>query len=100
MQPAVDDPHAIMRQNGETHSRWHHLSHTATSVAAVNGVIAGVLVGFAAYVVAPMPLPVLAVTAALVAIGVFGGLVMDQERRWRRSGEAEPTTFLPDGARP
>jgi hypothetical protein len=99
MQPAVDDPHAVMRQNGETHTRWHHLSHTATSVAAINGVLAGVLVGFAAYVVAPLPLPVLTITAALVAISVFGGLVIDQERRWRRSGEAEPTIFLPTADR-
>jgi hypothetical protein len=98
MQPAGDDPHAIMRQNGQTHSRWHHLSHTATSVAAVNGVLAAVLVGFAIHLTAPIPLPALAVVASLVAIGMFGGQLLDQERRWRQSDQAEPTMFLPDGA--
>jgi hypothetical protein len=98
MQAAGDDPHAIMRQNGQTHSRWHHLSHTATSVAAVNGVLAGVLVGFAVHLAAPMPLPTLAIAASLVAVGLSGGLLLDQERRWRQSDQAEPTMFLPDGA--
>lgn len=97
MQPAGDDPHALMRQNGQTHTPWHHLSHTATSVAAINGVLAGVLVGFAAHLMAPIPLPALAIVASLVAIGVFGGLLLDQERRWQRSDQAEPTKFLADG---
>jgi hypothetical protein len=38
--PAGDDAHAVMRQAGQPHSRWHHLGHTATSVAAVVGIIA------------------------------------------------------------
>lgn len=97
LQPAGDDPHAIMRQNGQMHSRWHHLSHTATSIAAVNGVLAGVLVGFAVHLVASLPLPALALAAAAVAVGLFGGLLLDQERRWRLSDQAQPTRFLPDG---
>ena len=44
-QPAGDDAHAVMRQAGQPHSRWHHLGHTATSVAAVDGIIAGVFLG-------------------------------------------------------
>jgi predicted benzoate:H+ symporter BenE len=72
--------------------------HTATSVAAINGVLAGLLVGFAMHLMAPIPLPALAVVASLVAIGMFGGLLLDQERRWRQSDQAEPTMFLPDGA--
>ena len=34
LQPAGDDAHAVRRQAGRPHSRWHHLGHTATSVAA------------------------------------------------------------------
>ena len=43
MQPAGDDPHAIVGQAGEQHTRWHHFSHTATAVAAVTAVISGAL---------------------------------------------------------
>jgi hypothetical protein len=34
-----DDPHAVMRQTGQGHSRWHLLSHAGTSVAVVTAVI-------------------------------------------------------------
>jgi hypothetical protein len=97
MQPAGDDPHALMRQHGQAHSRWHHLSHAATSVAAVNGILAGVLVGFGLSVVTPIPALLLASISAAVTIGLFSGLFVDQERRWRRSDELQPTRFLPDG---
>ena len=92
-----DDPHALMRQSGQQHSRWHHLSHTATSVAAVTAIIAGVLVGLVANLLGISSLPVLGVLATGVASAGFGALFLDQERRWRRSGDAEPTLFLPDG---
>jgi purine-cytosine permease-like protein len=98
LQPAGDDPHAVMRQAGQRHSRWHHLSHTATSVAAVNGVVAGVLVGLVAAVATPLALPLLGAGSTLVAVALFGGLLLDQERRWRLSDASAPTLFLPDGA--
>lgn len=53
LQPAGDDAHAVMRQTGQPHSRWHHLGHTATSVAAVVGVIAAVFLGLVGSVVTP-----------------------------------------------
>jgi hypothetical protein len=92
-----DDLHALMRQTGQQHSRWHHFSHTATSVAAVTSMIAGVFAGLVASRLGASSLPVPGVLATLVAAGMFAGLFADQERRWRRSGESEPTLFLPDG---
>lgn len=92
-----DDPHAVMRQAGQQHSRWHHLSHTATSVAAVNAVIAGVFVGLLARLAWSVPVPYLATIASIVSMGMFAGLFLDQERRWRRSEQSQPTLFLPDG---
>ena len=92
-----DDLHALMRQAGQPHSRWHHFSHTATSVAAVTSMIAGVFAGLLASAVGASSLPVLGVLATVVAGGMFAGLFVDQERRWRRSGDSEPTRFLPDG---
>lgn len=56
LQPAGDDAHAVMRQAGQPHSRWHHLGHTATSVAAVVGVIAGALLGVVGSVLTPSAL--------------------------------------------
>lgn len=95
---AGDDPHAVMRQTGQKHSRWHHLSHAATAVAAVTAVVAGVFVGILVAVSSSLPLVFPAVGASAVAVGMFAVLFLDQERRWRRSDQAEPTLFLPDGS--
>ena len=97
MLSAGDDPHAVMRQAGQEHSRWHHLSHAATAVAAVIAVVCGVFVGLFTRVTLGLPLSGIAVGSALVAASVFVGLFLDQERRWRRSDRSEPTLFLPDG---
>jgi hypothetical protein len=86
-----------MRQAGQPHSRWHHLGHTATSVAAVVGVIAGALLGVVGSVLTPLSAPVLAAGAAVLAVAAFGGLLADQERRWRRSDGSLQSHFLPDG---
>ena len=92
-----DDPHALMRQTGQRHTPWHHFSHTATSVAAVTAVIAGVLLGLLLHMVGPLPIAVLATIASAVSAGLFTLSLVDQELRWRRSGDLEPTRFLPDG---
>ena len=98
LQPAGDGPHAVMAQTGDRHSRWHHLSHTATSVAAVNGVLAGVLVALGTHLSLPAAeVPALAGAATAVAFGLFAALFADQERRWRRSDAGLTTRFLPDG---
>ena len=95
--PAGDDAHAVMRQAGQPHSRWHHLGHTATAVAAVVGVIAGAFVGVAGSAVTLLTTPVLAAVAVAIAVAAFAGLLADQERRWRRSDASLPSHFLPDG---
>ena len=62
-----------MRQAGQRHKRWHHLSHAATAVAAVLAVLAGVLFGLAgmgsssAAVTLPLLGPDLGVTPGLAA---------------------------------
>lgn len=98
MQPAGDDAHAVMRQAGQEHTRWHHFSHTATSVAAVTSVIAGALVGLALSASSPLTVPVVAVVATVFGSALFGVTWLDQERRWRRSARSEPTRFLADGS--
>ena len=74
-----------MRQAGEPHSRWHHLGHTATAVAAVVGVITGAFLGVLGSVVTPLATSVLAAGATVAAVTAFAGLLADQERRWQRS---------------
>ena len=59
--------------------------------------IAGVFAGLVGSRLGASSLPVLGVLATVIAGGMFAGLFADQERRWRRSGESEPTLFLPDG---
>ena len=88
-----------MAQTGDRHSRWRRLSHTATSVAAVNGVLAGVLVALATHLLLPAAgVPALAGLATGVAVVLFAALFADQERRWRRSDAGLATRFLPDGS--
>jgi hypothetical protein len=96
--PAGDDAHAVMRQAGQPHSRWHHLGHTATAVAAVVGVIAGAFLGVLGSVVTALATPVLAASATVAAVAAFAGLLADQERRWSRSDASLQSHFLPDGA--
>jgi hypothetical protein len=98
--PAGDDGHAVMRQVGQPHSRWHHLGHTATAVAAVDGVITGAFLGVLGSAVTPLAAPVLASAATITAVGAFAGLLADQERRWRRSDASLESHFLPDGTPP
>jgi len=98
MQPAGDDAHAIMRQAGEQHSRWHHFSHTATSVAAVTAVITGALLGLVLTSLGHLPVPVVAAISAVVSSALFALTWLDQERRWSRSARSEATRFLPDGS--
>lgn len=98
MQPAGDDPHAVMRQAGQDHTRWHHFSHTATSVAAVTAVIAGALLGLVLSAFSPLAVPAVAVIATVAGSALFGATWLDQERRWRRSARSETTRFLPDGS--
>ena len=98
MQPAGDDPHAVMRQAGQRHSRWHHFSHTATSVAAVTAVIAGALLGLVLTQSVSAPVPIAAALSAVASSGLFALTWLDQERRWSRSAMSEATRFLPDGA--
>jgi hypothetical protein len=95
--PAGDDAHAVMRQAGQPHSRWHHLGHTATAVAAVVGVIAGAFLGVLGSAVTPLSTPVLAAGATVTAVAGFAGLLADQERRWSRSDASLQSHFLPDG---
>jgi len=95
--PAGDDAHALMRQAGQPHSRWHHLGHTATAVAAVVGVIAGAFLGVLGSVVTSLATPVLTAGGTVTAVAAFAGLLADQERRWRRSDASLQSNFLPDG---
>jgi hypothetical protein len=95
--PAGDDAHALMRQAGQPHSRWHHHGHTATAVAAVVGVITGAFLGVLGSVISPLATSVLAAGATVAAVVAFAGLLADQERRWRRSDASLQSHFLPDG---
>jgi hypothetical protein len=94
LQPAGDDAHTVMRQAGQPHSRWHHLGHTATSVAVVVGVIGGVFLGLLGSVATALTTPVLA--AGAVAVVVVAALLADQEQRWRRFEGSMQSLFLPD----
>ena len=96
MLSAGDDPQLVTHHAGQPHSQWHQLSHAATAVDAVTSVIAGVLSGMTLGFV-HLQQSVLYVGSTVAAVTTFGVLFWDQARRWRRSSEAQPTRFFPDG---
>lgn len=95
---AGDDPHAVMRQSGQRHTRWHHLGHAATAIGAVNAVLGGVLAGLIVSRVTQWPIGAVLVPALLVAVALVVIFLADQTRRWSRSNEATESLFLPDGS--
>lgn len=95
---AGDDAHAVMRQAGQRHKRWHHLSHAATAIAAVLAILAGVLAGLALQTLADPGMGWAAVAGLVAAVAVLTILLVDQKRRWHHSAEQEPSLFLPDGS--
>ena len=95
---AGDDAHAVMRQTGQRHTRWHHLSHAATAVAAVLAVLAGVLAGLALQTLADPGIGWAGFLGLVAAGAVMTILLVDQERRWSYSAEQEASLFLPDGS--
>lgn len=94
---AGDDAHAVMRQAGQRHKRWHHLSHAATAIAAVLAILAGVLAGLAVQTLAAPGMGWAVAAGFLAFAGVVAALLVDQKRRWSHSADQEPCRFLPDG---
>ena len=95
--PVGDGEHTVMNPAGRLHSRWHHLSHAATTVAALTSVVAGMLYALIAHLGKTAPPPMLGLGAGVVAVLVFTVLVWDQQRRWHRAHALLPTTFGADG---
>lgn len=95
--PVGDGEHAVMNPAGRPHSRWHHLSHAATAVAALTSVVAGTLYALIAHLGKTAPPPMLGLGAGIVAVVVFTVLTWDQQRRWHRAHAMLPTMFGADG---
>ena len=95
---AGDDPHAVMSYAGQRHSRWHHVSQTATAIAAVLAILAGVLAGLALQTVADLRIGWSVYAGLAAAIVVLTLLLLDQKNRWARAAEQAPSLFLPDGS--
>ena len=70
-----------MRHAGQRLTTWHHWTHQATAVAAVTGVIAGVLSGLAIDTATSLTLPGTGVVGVVVAVLLLAALLADQARR-------------------
>jgi hypothetical protein len=95
-----DDPSAYMVNMGlaapeAKHTRWHLLSHTASMVAVVTSIIAGVFVALTAHALSAGRLPVaggatIGVLVSLASVGIFAG---HQACRWRAAEDGVPSLF-------
>jgi hypothetical protein len=95
-----DDPAGVLAamglaSPGAVHSRWHLLSHTASMVAVVTSIIAGVGVALAANAVGGGRVPVAAsaIVGVLVTVAGAAGFGWHQLRRWRAAEASVPSLF-------
>jgi hypothetical protein len=103
-----DDPTGVLTamglaSPGARHSHGHLLSHTASMVAVVTSIIAGVGVALAANAVGAGRLPVAASAAlgVLVTVAATAAFGWHQVRRWRAAEASVPSLFpSPPAVRP
>jgi hypothetical protein len=95
-----DDPAGVLAamglaNPGTVHSNRHLLSHTATMVAVVTSIIAGVGVALAANAVGAGRLPVApsAALGVLVTVATTAAFGWHQVRRWRAAEASVPSLF-------
>jgi hypothetical protein len=95
-----DDPAGVLAAMGlaapgAAHSRWHLLSHTASMVAVVTSIIAGVGVALAANAAGGgrLPMAASATVGVLVAVAGTAAFGWHQLRRWRAAEDSVPSLF-------
>lgn len=96
-----DDLAGVMASAGHSNTPWHTLSHTATMVLVVTGVVAGAGVGLIAAFSLGAGETEAGVAAIPAAVAVMAGLMVFDQRRWRAADQALPSVFPSQGtARP
>jgi hypothetical protein len=92
-----DDLVGVAANTGRRHTRWHFVSHAATTVLVVTAVLAGAASALALHIAATPPLSLSAVVGATAAVGVAVTLLRQQSRAWARA-DANVESIFPSGA--
>ena len=92
-----DDLVGVAANTGRRHTRWHFVSHAATTVLVVTAVLAGSASAVALHIAATPPLFVTAVIGATAAVGVAVTLLRQQSRTWARA-DANVESIFPSSA--
>lgn len=89
-----DDLAGVMANTGRWPSRWHLLSHTATTVLVVTSLIGGTFVALALGAAWPdVPISAWASVGAAVALALAGAFLAHQARTWHRAQDAVHAVF-------
>ena len=92
-----DDLRGVAANTGRPHTRWHFLSHAATTILIVTSILAGASAALAAQVAAG-PWLGFSVGFGLASAALFGAeLARHQARTWAAAHATTPTLFPSDG---
>ena len=90
---ANDDLRGVAANTGRRHTRWHFLSHAATTILIVTSVLAGASGALATQVVAESWLGLSAGVGLSAALGFGAALARHQTRTWAATHAATETLF-------
>ena len=80
-----DDLVGVAANTGRRHTRWHFVSHAATTVMVVTAILAGTASAVTLHIAAKPPLSVSAAIGAAAAVSVAVTLLRQQSRAWARA---------------
>jgi hypothetical protein len=92
-----DDLAGVAANTGRPHSRWHFLSHAATTVLVVTSLLAGAASALAFHLAATPPLALSALAGAGTALGLSAAMLRHQARSWARASAHTESLFPSSG---
>jgi hypothetical protein len=89
-----DDLAGVAASTGRPHSRWHFLSHAATTVLVVTSILAGTAGALTLHLTAAVPLQASAVLGAAAAVALAAAMLGQQSRSWARGDKQLESIFV------
>ena len=88
-----DDLQGVAANTGRQHTRWHFLSHAATTILVVTGVLAGAASALGFHLASSPPLGLSAAVGASTAIALAAAMLRHQSRSWSRAHARSRSIF-------
>ena len=92
-----DDLRGVAANTGRQHTRWHFLSHAATTILVVTGVLAGAASALAFHLATTPALGLSALVGAGAAVALAAAMLRQQARSWARADTRAESLFPSSG---